>query len=140
MRLYAISACFVGGALSSYMTISLAPIALLQLAAPIVELTIVLTGTQNQTFSNHSVYVILRCKFNNQGEYRLLRSVPYQPSHICYLRSRVKSHILGLDLFYQFCLPSRIYILLIRSYPVYKYSVCGFKDPGSASQRLHPYL
>ena len=123
------SACFVGGALSSYMTISLAPVALLQLTAPVVELTIVLTGAQNQTFSDRSVCVILRCKFNNQGGCRLLRSVPCQPSHICYLRSQVKSHILGLDLFYQFCLPGRIYVLLIRLYPVYEYSIYGFEGP-----------
>ena len=35
---------FVGGALSSYITISLAPIVLLQLIAPVIELIIVLIG------------------------------------------------------------------------------------------------
>ena len=77
------SACFVGGALSSYVTVSLAPVALLQLAAPVVELTIVLTGAQNQTLSDRSVCLILRCKFNDRED--AVFFAPFLVSHPTYV-------------------------------------------------------
>jgi hypothetical protein len=91
------NACFVGVALSSDVSVFLTLVALLQLAASIVELAVVIAGIQYYFLSDCSVCVFLSDEFYNQRRRLLLRSASRQSLHIRDLRSGMDSGVFHLN-------------------------------------------